>query len=155
MTYSLKKTIIALSMAALPASGSAQGGSGEFWLQCNFKESFVRGTVSEGPGFDYLSVSPNSVIGYYKNRPSEGEGVSLAGNLCEWDHGESGTAECRITSDEIYAHYFPPDRNIRITINRRSGTFEWWLAGSSNSPAFATGSGDCRRVEDPRPPAAF
>jgi hypothetical protein len=139
----LAAVIVAVaSLSAAPAL--AQSGNETFWLEC--LETAVIGSDSLNISVGFLSISPNSVVHYVRDN-------SRAGGIRRWyDHCEELNAQCTMNDDEIVARFSipaEPDLEYTVRIDRRSGEY------TRSSRDGNRVEGQCRRIADPRPPAAF
>jgi hypothetical protein len=140
------------ALATVTASGAvAQSVDGALWLECTETSSTRPGSYA----FGFYSIRQGSIIRY--DRPGAGhQSPQRWGDYCQ---GRDAT--CQIDDDYISASY----RNLRcascrpqefeevsLRIDRRTGEASYSrMGGRIENRARA----QCRRIEDPRPPAAF
>jgi hypothetical protein len=143
------QALLGLMMLGAFATSAVAQSSEPRWLECTETQSTRPGSYS----FGVYGIRPGSLIRYDRAGPQRDR-------LERWgDYCSEREATCHMDDDEIVASY----RNlrsameqtfeeIRLRIDRRTGEARYMRTGG-RIQNWATGQ--CRRVEDPRPPAAF
>ncbi len=133
---------VVAAFASFAASGvMAQSGGETIWLECRegsrgFNQPYAMAN-------NVLAVSNGGIVLYNLKRSGE---IERWADLCTLE-----SAACRINEDEIDARFFVPAGRYILNVNRRTGTFRIDPPEEEEEPWI----GQCRRIEDPRPPAAF
>jgi hypothetical protein len=126
------------SVVSFAATGAvAQTDDGTIWLECD--ETASNGDLMMV--YEVLAVRVDSIIGYSRENDNR---LRRWGDFCR-----EGEAQCRINEDEIFARFKPAAGEFIYRIDRRTGRFRFENTWGQWK------EGQCRRIEDPRPPAAF
>lgn len=137
--------VVLAATAILSTSATlAQSGDDTLWLKCR-ETSRGEGTDHVGFANGVFAVKANSIVSY--DRQGDGD-IDRWGDLCE-----QGSSACTINEDEISARFSSAAGEYFLEIDRRTGMLESEFFMDGEKRGFWTGQ--CSRVTDPRPPAAF
>ena len=135
-------TAVVAAFATFAASGvMAQSGGETIWLECRegsrgFNHPFAMAN-------NVLAVSNGGIVHYYLRRSGE---IERWADICTISQ-----SVCRTNEDEIFATFSTRAGVYILNVNRRTGTFRIDFEYDDDGAWI----GQCRRIEDPRPPAAF
>lgn len=145
----LTHRLFAATAALIAFTAPAVAHSNEtLWLRCT--ETSSTGRIGSYR-YDILAISEveNSIVSYTIDEGQEAL-PRRWGDFCTEQN-----AVCTINSDQISVRFsFGQSARYTLTIDRRSGVGAWRASGSSGVQ-FGSQTSQCRRIDDPRPPAAF